>query len=119
MDKEFEDRLKKESMYLLGLLLAFMLVLKIVFHKEGFSVIIRTALSFFWLLVLPAFSIMYYWKKYLSFGERFIISIPLNAAVTGILSYNLGLIGLHSRYHGIVIPVVMLAVGTLIILKKK
>ena len=119
MNREFKEQLKKEWMYVALLLVALIVLLKIIFHSESLGVVLRTAISFFWMLVLPGFTWMYIWKDKLGFGERFIISIPLSAAVVGILSYHLGLIGLHTKYHGALIPILILAAGILVILKKK
>lgn len=92
---------------------------KICFYKESFVVVIRTVFSLFWLFVLPGFSLMYYWHDKLSFLERLIIGVALGAALIGSISYYLGLLGLHIKYHGIILPVLFLIVAFIIIVKKK
>jgi uncharacterized membrane protein len=111
LDKEILIKLKKESLWLLVLLAVSLILFKIVFYKESILVILKTTLSLYWLFVLPGFALMYYWEKKLGFAERFVIGIFIQAAIVGIMSYYLGLLGLHVKYSGIVIPVLSLAVG--------
>jgi uncharacterized membrane protein len=111
LDKERIIKLKNESLWLLVLLAVSLILFKIVFYKESILAILKTALSLYWLFVLPGFALMYYWEKKLGFAERFVIGIFVQAAIVGILSYYLGLLGLHVKYSGIIIPILSLLVG--------
>ena len=111
------DLLKKESIYLLGLFAVSIIIFQIVFYKESFLVILKVLASFYWLFILPGFSIMYYWHNALNFLERFVIGSALSGAVIGIASYYLGMAGFHVKYHGYVLPVVMLLFGVSIVWK--
>ncbi len=53
MSKALFDFVKKESVYLGAVFLALLLIIKIVFFKENFVVLIRYAVSLFWLFILP------------------------------------------------------------------
>ncbi len=104
----------------MGILFLLVLVIfKIAFYKEDFTVLLRTVLSLFWLFALPGYCIMLYWHDKLDFMERFIIGIILSAGITGILSYYLGLIGLNIKYHTILLPFAVMAVGLIAVMKKK
>ena len=110
---------KDEAKYMGMLFLLSIIILKILFYKENILMILRLAASFFWIFILPGFVLMYNWQEKMDFTERFIISIALSAAIIGISSYYLGLIGLHIKFHGILLPAVFIILGFLILLKKK
>jgi len=96
--------------------IAIFIVVKIVFWSEGFFIALRTVAGLFWMLVLPGYSMLLRWK--LSFLERLIISIPVGAALVGILSYYTGLFGLDVRIHVYIFPPLLIIIG-LFSLKKK
>ena len=118
MNKETFDLLKKESAYLGILFLAFLAVFKIIYFKDDFIVSLRFVASLFWLFVLPGFCLMLYWKEKLDFTERIIIGIAVSAAIIGISSYYIGLMGLNIKYHGIILPSVLILTGIGINLRK-
>ncbi len=113
------DKVKEESIYLLILLAISIIALKILFYKEEFIVILKLVLSFFWVFIIPGLSIMFYWEDKLSFTERLVIGVGLTAAVIGISSYYLGLIGLNIKYHTILLPLLCLILGIVLIFTKK
>jgi hypothetical protein len=88
-------------------------VFQAVFFTENVLVVIRTVSVLFWIFVIPGFSITYLWK--LKFIERFALSVAISAALMGITSYYLGLLGLHVTISSVVLPVVYLAIGLVII----
>ena len=116
MKKKVFDSL--ELKYIGILFLLALIIFKIAFFKENLIVLLRNVLSLFWLFVLPGYFIMLYWKEKLSFAERFVIGIALSAAIIGIFSYYLGLMGLNIKYHTIVLPLVLILVGIVINLRK-
>lgn len=119
MKKELISKIKDEGKHLIYLFLIGIIIFKILFYKEGFLIILRTAFAFFWLFILPGFYLMYCWHKKLNFLERFIIGIPISTSVIGILSYYLGLIGLNINYHGFILPILFLLIDFLLIWRKK
>ena len=114
----FSSALKREVLYLIFVLMAIVVIIKIAFYKEGISIVIRTAFGIFWLFILPGVSILYYWHEKMAFIERLIIGIVLSSALIGISSYYLGLLGLHIKYHAVVIPLALLICGGFIIFFK-
>ena len=118
LKKESFELMKKELAYIGMLFLIILLIFKIIYYKGNFIITLRFVASLFWLFALPGYFIMFYWKEKLEFTERFIIGIALSAAVIGILSYYIGLIGLNIKYHGILLPVLMIIAGIVINLKK-
>ena len=119
MKKEVFEKLKKELVNLGILLILFILIFKIVYFKESLFIVFRTVLSIFWLFVLPGYFIMFYWHEKLRFTERLIIGIAFSAAIIGIFSYYLGLIGLNIKYHGILLPIILILLGIFFIIRKK
>lgn len=117
MKKEVFDF--KELKYMGLLFIIAIIIFKIAFFKEGFIILIRNVLSIFWLFVLPGYFLMLYWKEKLEFTERFVIGIVLSAAIIGIFSYYLGLIGLNIKYHTIVLPLILIFIGIIINYRKK
>jgi len=108
----------KELKYVGFLFIIAIIIFKIAFFKESFIILIRNVLSLFWLFVLPGYFLMLYWKEKLEFTERFVIGIVLSAAIIGIFSYYLGLIGLNIKYHTIVLPLILILIGVIINFRK-
>jgi len=108
----------KELKYLGILFLLALIVFKIAFFKENLIVLFRTVFSLFWLFALPGYFIMLYWKEKLGFLERFVIGILMSAAIIGITSYYLGLWILSIKYHAIVLPLSLIAIGIAINMRK-
>lgn len=119
MKKEDFDAIKRELRHIGLIFLLSLIIFKIAFFKENIVVLLRNVVSLFWLFVLPGYFIMLYWKEQLGFAERFVISIMLSAAVIGMASYYLGLIGLDLRFHSIILPPILMLVGIIIFLKRK
>lgn len=118
MNKEFLNKLKKEAVYISALFALVIIIFKAIFYKENFTVIIKVIAGLFWLFVLPGFSLMYYWHTKLDFLERFLIGIAASLALVGTISYYVGLIGLHIKYHALLLPIVLLVFGSLVIWKR-
>ena len=118
LKKEVFDQIKREFTYIGIIFLMALIFFKIAFFKESIIVLLRIILSLFWLFALPGYFIMFYWKEKLEFLERFIIGIGLSAAIIGIFSYYLGLIGLNIKYHTILLPIIMIFIGIIINLRK-
>ena len=118
MKREIFNLVKKEFMYIALLLLLVLIMFKIIFFKENLIVLLRNALSLFWLFALPGYFIMLYWKDKLEFMERFLIGVALAAGAIGIFSYYLGLIGVHIRYHAVLLPLLLILVGITANLRK-
>ena len=118
MNKETFDFIKKESVYLGILFLSFLAVFKMIYFKDDFIVLLRFVASIFWLFLLSSYFIMLYWREKLDFTERLVIGIALSAAVIGISSYYIGLMGLNIKYHGIILPSVLILTGIGINLRK-
>lgn len=109
--KEIFETTKKEALYIGLLFLLILVTFKIIFYKEELIVIARFVLSFYFALVLPGFSLLLYWVEKLGFFERFVISIPLSAALVGILSYYIGILGVHIKYLSLILPIFLILLG--------
>ncbi len=118
MKKETFDLVKKEMIYTLIVFFIAIAIFKIAFFKESFIVVLRMVLSLFWIFVLPGYFMMLYWRENLEFMERLVIGIVISAALAGILSYYLGLIGLNIKYHAVLLPPILILAGILASLRK-
>lgn len=118
LSKETFEVIRKESLYVGILFLIVLALLKIIYYKDSFIVSLRFTLSLFWLFVLPGYALMLYWKEKLDFAERAVIGIALSAAVIGILSYYIGLMGLNIKYHGILLPAILILIGIALNIRK-
>ena len=99
----------------LGVLL---MVFKIAFYKETLVNTLKLFFSLVWVFVLPGFVLMLNWHENLQFFERLILGTGISAAIIGICSYYLGLLGLHTQYHGIILPFVLIGIGTIMLIRK-
>ncbi|MBI2655695.1 hypothetical protein HYX06_04720 [Candidatus Woesearchaeota archaeon] len=119
MNKEAFNSIKEESKYIGILFIAAWIIFKIIYFKESFIVLLKIVASLFWLFAVPGYFAMIYWKEKLEFAERFVIGILLSAAIMGIFSYYFGLMGLNMRYHGFILPPVIIIIGLIAAMKKK
>lgn len=113
-----DNELKKEMINIGILFLIAVIILKMVFYKQDTLTVIRIALSLFWLFVIPGFTLMYYWKEKLDFLTRLIAGTILGIAVTGVLGYNLGILGINLTIQTIILPVLCIAFGLFLASKK-
>lgn len=119
MNKEIFNKLKKELISLAILLFILLILFKIVFFKETIAVTLRTVFGVFWLFILPGYSVMFYWQEKLGFAERAVIGTALSAAIIGSFSYYIGLTGLNIKYHGILLPIILILAGFYFYLKNQ
>ena len=119
MNKEAFNSIKKESGYIGVLFIIALVIFKIIYFKENAVVILKIVASLFWLFAIPGYFAMLYWKDKLEFAERFVVGIALSAAVIGIFSYYIGLIGLNMKYHAFILPPVVIIIGLVAAMKKK
>lgn len=119
MNKEVFNSTKEESKYIGILFIVGLVIFKIIYFKESLAVLLKIAASLFWLFVIPGYFAMLYWKNKLEFAERFVVGIALSAALIGIFSYYLGLIGLNMKYHAFILPPVIIIIGLVAAIRKK
>lgn len=117
MKKEVFSAVKDELKYVGLIFLIVILIFKIVFYKENFIFLVRHVLSLFWLFVLPGYFIMLYWMERLDFIERIVAGAAVSAAIIGIFSYYIGLLGLNIKYHVVLLPLILIITGIVIINK--
>ena len=115
MSKKTFEAIKNDSKWIGILFLLAVAIFKIIYFKENLIVLLRYVISLFWLFVLPGYFIMLYWREKLDFIERIIIGTASSAAIIGIFSYYIGLMGLNIKYHGILIPITIIVVMIIII----
>jgi len=116
--KEAFEKVRKELAKLGILLLLFILIFKIIYFNEKFSVVFRAVIAIFWMFALPGYFLMLYWHEKLEFLERLVVGTAVSAAVIGISSYYIGLVGLNVKYHGVVLPAVLILAGIFASYKK-
>ena len=119
LSKALFDFVKKESVYLGAVFLVLLLILKIVFFKEDFIVLARYAVSLLWLFIIPGFFSMLYWGDNIEFIERIVVGFAVSAAVIGVFSYYIGLIGLNIKYHTFLLPLILIVMGIFFASKAK
>ncbi len=115
--KGFFAEIKKELLLLLAVLGLMVIVIKIAYYKESVLVVVRTAATLFWLFVIPGYALTLYWRQKLDFIERVVIGTIGALAVSGLMSYYLGLLGLKIQNQTFLLPVGIIAVSSLAALK--
>ena len=109
--KEVFDLILKELKIIGILFLTALAIFKIAFFNESIFVVLRTVFSIFWPFLIPGYFIMFHWHEKLDLTERIIAGTMLSAAILGIFSYYLGLIGLNIKYSAIILPIVLILSG--------
>lgn len=93
------------------------IILRILFFDEEWIRLLKTALLVYYVFVLPGIGITYLFKG-LSFIERLAASVAINAAVVGIVSYYLGLAGVHIKYSAIILPPLLMLVSAAMLIRR-
>ena len=119
LETELRNKITHEIQNLAIIFIIGVIIFKIVFLKENLLFIIKVISSFFWMFILPGFIFMYKWYKKIDFLERFIISVPVSAALVSITSYYISLMGLHAKYHPILVPAFWIVSSFIFISYKK
>ena len=119
MRKEAFEQMKKELAIISAIFVLTFLAFKAIFLSEDFFIVLRTVAAIFWVLVLPGFAIMLYWREELKFYERLIIGIGVGTALIGLLSYYTGLMSLHVKYHAILLPLAIILAGFIMAATRK
>lgn len=114
-----DHKVKNEIVYMLVFLVLEIILFKIIFNKESFSVVLKLALSLFWLFILPGFMLMYLFIENLNFIERMIAGIVLGLAFMGIIGYNLGVLGLVFKYQVWIVPIAGIVIGVVSLIRNK
>lgn len=103
--------LLNEMVFLLIAFILIFLMMKIVFFKENFFVVIKIISALFYLFVLPGYFAMLFWLDKLDFKERLLIGTGAGAAFLGITSYLLGLLGIDIFVWAIFCPLLIILVS--------
>ena len=98
-------------MLLCALLLAAAVALKIAYYREGIGETLKTTLALFWLFVLPGYALTLHWKESMSFLERVALGTAAALAMTGIVSYYLGITWLKIQHQTVVLPAAIIIAG--------
>ena len=104
LEQTTQSHSNKEVKAILASFVILAILLKIVFYKETTIIVLKTVATISWLFVLPGYFISKIWQQDLNFTERLIICIPISAAIIGISSYYLGLLGLNLRIQSFILP---------------
>lgn len=106
--------LYKEVSSLFFILLYLFLLFKLTFYKESFSFIFLFIVKLFYLFVLPGYFLLLYKKEKICFSIRLISGMVLNVGILLILSYYLGILGIHIKYHAVILPSLVIGIGLLL-----
>ena len=111
MNQEQFDKIRKELLSLLVLFAVFVGAFQIAFYKESTINVIKFVFSVFWIGVLPGYALMLYYIDNIEWLERTVIGTALGYAVFGIISYNIGLAGVHLKLHHFIVPPLEIIIG--------
>ena len=117
MKKLWHDRhgeLRKYVFDLLGALLALFIFLKITYYKESLAVVGKVSATMWYTFILPGYAILFAAGKELSWTERLVLGGGAGIGLISILSYYAGLLGLHIKYHAIVLPTSIILIAFII-----
>lgn len=115
------EKLVRELAYLAAVFFVCLIMMRLIFSRDSILVIVKLLSALFWMFVLPGYSLTFWCHRNLDFLTRVVVGVGISAALMAVGGYYLGLLGLHVRYHGIVIPVFLILCGisTNIILHRK
>ena len=108
------DELKTFAFYCIFLVITFF----IVFYQEKTPTILTFSLKMIYLFLFPGYLFGMSMKASANI-ERTMIGVITVIVSTGIMSYLLGLFGLHIKYHVYLIPLILIVLGLYLIFRKK
>ena len=91
------------------LVVALFVMLKIVFWNEQLVIVAKLCLLTVWMLFIPGYLLFYNTK--MEYLEKIIAGSLVSAAIIGLSSYYVGLLGLHIDYHIFVLPALLILFG--------
>ena len=83
-------------------------ILQVIFYKESFGNILKLSGTLAWLLFIPGWMLLPWVAHPL---ERLVLGGMIAAAVLGIFSYYLALLGIPFMVCAIVLPMIMIVIG--------
>ncbi len=92
-------------------------ILLIAFYKSSPLIILKMAAALLWLFAIPGMLLLLCLREKLDRMERMVMGALLSAAILGISSYYVGLLGLNLKYHYVVLPIVLDAVGIFLFMR--
>lgn len=117
--KSIMAELKSELVSVVVILFSFLLIFKIVLYKESIAVLFLFVLKLFYSVIVPGLFISSYLHKKISFTTRLVLGSVFTIALISIMSYYLGLVGLHVKYHPFILPPLIMLSGVLLFLKNR
>ena len=109
--KDIKDILRGEMMGHLVTYLLLSVVFQLVFYRESIVVVQRFLGGLYWIFIFPGATLLLAGGDRWGFVERVVAGSALALAVVGTVSYYLGILGLHVRYHGWLLTPMLLTIG--------
>ncbi len=103
--------LKDEGIAHALLFIILLIIFRIVFYKDAMSTVLSFVASTYWLFILPGSVLMLYWSRRFGFAERAAVGTAVALSIIGTVSYYIAIAGLHVKYHYILFPPVLIAIG--------
>ncbi|MFH1511399.1 MAG: hypothetical protein ABIF10_06930 [Candidatus Woesearchaeota archaeon] len=119
MKQEHMHLLIREAMHIMIIFLVLLVSFRIVFYRQDFVTLAKAAVSIVYLFILPGLVVMWNFRHRCDFVERLILGFAVSAGFLGISSYYLGMLGLHSKYHGWFLPLLLIGIGIVFALWRK
>ena len=109
--KQVLETIKKELPYIFAVIGLLSVIFEVLYYKEPILHNLILALSIVWLFILPGYFILLHWSQDLELLERIVIGTLLGLAFFGIISYFIGFIPIHIRYHSYILPPITIILG--------
>src|SRR3989338_1471489 len=93
------ELLKSEWVRLLYIAIGMAIVLKLIFFNESFAGIWRITLALLWIAVIPGYCMTLWLNMRYQLALRLIVGSMASAAIVGIASYYIGIMGIDIWYH--------------------
>ena len=113
------ELLKSEWVRLLYIAIGMAIVLKLIFFNDSFAGIWRITLALLWIAVIPGYCMTLWLNMRYQLALRLIVGSMASAAIVGIASYYIGIMGIDIWYHPFLIPPGIIAVSVLLYARKK
>lgn len=102
---------RNELLWLFAFSFSAMALAKATFYRESLQFLVPFVAKLFLIFVVPGYVLFLFARETIPFSRRLVLGIGINLGLLLALSYTLGMVGIHLRYHHLIIPPLITILG--------
>lgn len=102
---------QRELLWLCAIFLGMVVLAKATFYRESLRFLFPFVAKLFLIFVFPGYTLLLFQRETIGLSRRIALGIGINLGLLLTLSYTLGMVGIHLRYHHLIIPLPITILG--------